>query len=327
MNTEQLERLVNALVDRITNGQAQLPLPSPLELPSRVSWTQLPRLDLSQTADIDNWFMSFEARMTAARVPEEHWGAKFLECPSVDESLKVRARGLEPLSFSALRRTILKEHGPIDPVNYFKRELYRVKGTNAEDIRESLMKLLTLHNRAARDDGSQLLQERDLCYPFIEALPQAAKSHLERQFALIFAQAHPFEHLYLQAPSKRHVEECHLTQAVEAVDNEAPDTISNPELAEAVALVLQHARRSQPSRPDSRKRGRFQASTPNGNRTPLSSRTVISPGSCAGCGGHCTERSKCPAASKQCSACGLTGHFARVCRKSHPFLRSPAKTQ
>lgn len=45
MNAEQVERLVNALVDRITSGQPQVPSPSPLEVPSRVSWNQLPKLD------------------------------------------------------------------------------------------------------------------------------------------------------------------------------------------------------------------------------------------------------------------------------------------
>lgn len=329
MNAEQVERLVNALVDRITSSSPQVPLPSPIELPSRVSWNQLPKLDLAQTAEIDSWFLSFEARMTAARVPEEHWGAKFLECPSVDESLKVRARNVEPFTFFSLRRTILKEHGPIDPVNFFKRELYRVRGTNAEDIREALMKLLTLHNRAARDEGSQQLQERDLCYPFVEALSPTIRAQLERQFALIFAQDHPFEHLYRLAPSKRQVlEECHLVEEMDTRADVEDAGGQEADLAEAVALVLQHVRRTQGPKSDTRKRGRFQSTIPNSNQVPVNNtRRVLTSGNCEGCGGSCADRSRCPSSGMRCSACGVLGHFARVCRKTRPFGRSPARTQ
>src|SRR5699024_10545369 len=283
MNAEQVERLVNALVDRITSGQPQVASPSPSEAPGRVSWNQLPKLDLSLSAEIDSWFMSFEARMTAARVPEEHWGAKFLECPSVEESLKVRAREVEPYSFFSLRRVILQEHGPIDPVNYFKRELYRVRGTNAEDVREALMKLLMLHNRAARDEGSQQLRERDLCYPFLEAFPVSVKATLERQLALIFAQEQPFEHLYRLAPSKRQsMEECHISQECDIRNNGNEDPEPREDnLAEAVALVLQHFKQGQPLRQDSRKKRRTNVPLFNGNSTPL--KTVS--GNCIGCGG------------------------------------------
>lgn len=169
----------------------------------RVSWSQLPKLEVSVAAELDSWFMSFEARMKAARVNAESWPARFLECPMVDESLKVLVRTLDPLTYDGLRSMILKEHGPVDPVNFFKREMFRVRGNNREDVREALMHILVMHNRAAEAVLSQELSRNDLCYPFMEAFPVEVRRSLEQQLALVFAQDDPFEHLFRLSPSKQ----------------------------------------------------------------------------------------------------------------------------
>lgn len=329
MNADQMERVVEAMVGRL-NPDAQPPPPNAFEAPGRVSWNQLPRLDLSLSAEIDIWFLSFEARMTAARLPEDHWAAKFLECPSVDESLKIRARDLDPFTFAKLRRTILNEHGPIDPVNFYTRELYRTQGSNAEDVRETLMKLFTLLNRAARDRGAQQLRERDLCYPFLEAFPPNVRAPLERQLALVFAQMHPFEHLYRLAPSKRDVqEECHLATHPFVPEEETMSPTIRGQIVEAVTLALQQVGNG---RPEDRKRRRpFRpGSTTNANSTAITPfRRPASGGipsrQCLGCGGACIDRTACPAVGKSCLKCGIVGHFARVCRKGGPFQQGPAR--
>lgn len=325
MNTTQFQELLELVADRLP-GLAYIPAPPSQEIVAgRVSWNQLPRLDLAQSAEIDTWFLSYEARMTAARVPEEAWASRFLECPSVDESLKVRARDLVPLTYRQLRGTLLAEHGPIDPVNFYKRELYRVQGGNREDVRESLMKLLTLHNRAARDDEQPYLRERDLCYPFVEAFPSNIRVELEQKLALVFAQINPFEQLFRLAPSKNQIarEELNCVSEVrrQVEENRSPSSSGSGDLQEAIVLALQTFKRSQEnqSRSPAKKRRTF----PNGNLTPLELR-----GSCRGCGGDCRSRESCPARSRTCNSCGKIGHYANVCfRKKTPFQERPASIQ
>lgn len=164
----QLEQLINLLAERIQAPPPSVPVEA-LSKESRVSWAGFPKLDLSQADRIDSWFLSFEARMQAARVNEDNWMARFLECPEVDESIKARVRSDEAFSYRDLRRTLLQEHGPIDPVNYYRRALTKVKGSSREDIREQLIELYIKHNRSCLDEGREVLQMKDLCYPFIEA--------------------------------------------------------------------------------------------------------------------------------------------------------------
>lgn len=215
--------------------------------------------------------------------------------------------------FFRIRLQILREHGPIDPVNYFKRELYRVRGTTAEDVRETLLKLLTLHNRAAKDYGVEALQEKDLCYPFLEAFPLNIRATLERQLALIFAQDQPFQHLYRLAPSKRNlpVEDCEIIKDVDRTTNQN-------QLVEILAMALQQATHH---RQEAVKRRKV-TSAPNANHTPIA---VAHTSNCLGCGGTCRDRRNCPAANQKCHSCGLTGHWARVCRRANPFSKGPAK--
>lgn len=302
MNAEQMETFIGSLIDRLDNGvnhtQAASLVP---HLSERVSWSQFPRLDLTLSTEIDTWFLSFEARMKAARVPEEKWASKFIECPFVEERVKVRMRDLEPFAYFHIRQRILSEHGPIDPVNFFKREIYRTRGDNAEDVREALMKLLTLHNRAALDDGVEPLKEQDLCYPFLEAFPAHTRAALERQLALVFAQDNPFEHLYRLAPIKQRgeVEACQIA------------TDESGGLQRSVTDILALALQKTQGQWDRSKRCRVDSLRSTGD----SHKAIRSP--CRNCGRECSNLPRCPAANKKCFSCGEQGHLERTCQRGH----------
>lgn len=327
MDTQQFEHLINLLAERLPPSA-----PSPAEPTTpthpltelvreqRVSWAQLPRLDLACASELDTWFISFEARMKAARVAEENWPARLLECPMVEESTKVHVRELEPFTYAALRQLILKEHGPVDPINFFKREMYRVRGDKREDVREMLMHILIKHNRAARAAGIQEMQDRDLCYPFIDAFPVDVRKALEQKLALVFAQEEPFEHVFRLAPSKQDADQVLVADTRDALDSNT----RRQEIEDAVALAIQAATQnfSQPpwkrrlnslTRPGTAK---FVRGTPTGTFGYR----------CAGCGSDaCQDRQHCPARTAVCFGCNKVGHFRKVCRGAQkpPFQNGP----
>lgn len=333
MDAGQLAHIMNALLDRIQAAPVA-PMPGAamdMVREQRVNWGQLPKLDLSNGAELDSWFLSFEARMTAARILEENWPLRFLECPMVEEDIKVRVRLLLPGTYQEVRRTLLKEHGPIDPVNYFRLELYRVRGSHREEVREALMKILTKLNRAADDDRREKLLPQDLCYPFMNAFPSSVKAALERQFALAFAQVDPFEHLFRLAPSKQSVSaDLHVL----GVEEEASSSRSVVESCtyedeadpgcDGCCCYLQQ-RQPQSPNPGQRRpaKRRFATGTSSLNtKTPR-----VEQGPCQRCGFTSHPDRGCPAIGKTCSVCGFQGHFARACRKRQQTQVASSKSQ
>lgn len=336
MDIPQFEQLINLLAERLPSVAPGSVLVDGSSLRTdcfreqRVSWAQLPKLDLSCASELDTWFISFEARMTASRVAEENWAARFLECPVVEESTKVHIRGLDPLNYERLRATILHEHGPVDPVNYFKREMFRVRGEKREDVRENLMQILTKHNRAAQSSGAQEMQARDLCYAFIDAFPVEIRKELEQKLALVFAQKEPFEHIFRLAPSKQERETSLYSIKERRTDREPRGPHDNlsaevqqeieNEIRDAVALAIQDTRQNF-QRPQWKRR-RMGASPPQFARVVRLPPAAGAHG-CPGCGSAaCPDRQHCPARSVVCFGCNKMGHFQRVC-KTFPFQAGP----
>ena len=183
---------------------APAPPPPPVQVSHReykVSWNDLPKLDTSRAGQIDAWFMAFEQRLTAGLIPRERWAEKFSECPLVARTVKM-ALGVDNLvNYDLIRSSILTNHGPTRATSYFLKIMHEVRGHYREDVREKLLQLQALYNRAATDEGKTDLVTKDLCYAFIAAFPKETADHLERQLALVFTQDDPFEHLFKQAPS------------------------------------------------------------------------------------------------------------------------------
>ena len=312
MSLDQLEQLTRSLRELVEAATPHPPAVEVVRSESRVSWAHFPKLDLSDSEELDSWFLSFETRMRAGRILEEAWLEKFLECPEVDESIKARIRSFEVASYADLRRLLLKEHGPIDPRNYYRRAMYRLKGSTREEVREGLVKLFIKHNRACRDEGREEMAMQDLCYPFVEAFPLPTRKHLEKQLALVFPLQDPFEHLCRQAPTKMDVDLKTIQEAERAGEDEEALSgkrarsvaFEEGDLRDAVALVLQDFGLT---RPQAAKRFKAKAS---GNQQRFQGRP---PKACTGCGGSCKDRSACPARQIVCFACQKVGHLAKVC--------------
>ncbi len=107
----------------------------------------MPKLVLAPSAKLDMWFVAFEARMPTSMIPKECWPSKFVECPEVPEAIKSRLSTYS--TYAEIRSAILKSYGPADPVNYFRLKLYSEKGGSGEEVRDQLLEIMNLHNRAA----------------------------------------------------------------------------------------------------------------------------------------------------------------------------------
>ena len=209
MNPTQFQQLMAALLGAVQSVSTAIPPLRPrsphfrlVTLTKSINWSQMPKLDLARPGELDFWFISLEGRLRAAQVPESHWAEKVMECPGVDESVKMRLRQLPSMEYALIRQSILKDHGPIDPMDFFLRAIHRVKGTYREDVREQLTRLLTVFNRAAADEQRPGMSQRDLCYPFLESFPASVSQRLEQQLALVFVQDDPFAHLFRLSPAR-----------------------------------------------------------------------------------------------------------------------------
>ena len=60
----------------------------------------------------------------------------------------MRVRQLTIFRYDQIRLAVLKENGPTDPLGYFRLAI-RVRDTYREDVRDKILRLLTVYNRAA----------------------------------------------------------------------------------------------------------------------------------------------------------------------------------
>lgn len=269
-----------------------------------VKWDHMTPLSLARPGDIDKWFVSFEARLRAAQIQEAAWPDLFMQCPVVDEAVKAQIP-LEDLTYVNIRQFILRNHGPTDPVNYYRSELAHVSGGDRVAVRDKLTALLTLHNRAAADVGREPWTTKDLCYSFCHAFPPATRDVLIKQFAIACRLPDTFELLFKQAP--------------EAPASEPHGLNLAPTLEDRIITLLD---RSLPSATNAPPRtAPFQRTTPGQKRPFPDSRWASGRRplqhprrGCPGCGRECTERTSCPAWGKTCGKCGKTNHFQAVCR-------------
>lgn len=288
-----------------------------------VSWTQLPKLDTSQSDEIDNWFIAFEHRMEAAHVKEDNWASRFLECPMVEEAIKTKVRTC--LSYKALRAELLAEYGPVDPVNYYRSEISEVRGRTREEVWAKLQKLQTNYNRAADDEHRERIRDNDLCYPFVKAFPSEIRSQLLQHLPLVISDKMAVKQLIRLAPSKSQQkvdlnvlqEKPRTTEKPRAEKRSRERSFGTEELKSIMGMMMQQwqpAKRWKPERPS------------NPNFVPQNSyQTVVrtnrgvapfQPFQCRKCGRSRCNLVDCPARNSRCNKCQKMGHFQKVCLSS-----------
>ena len=276
-----------------------------------VNWRDMALLDVAKPGEVDKWFVNFEVKLKAARVPEEVWVEKFEECPCVPQAVKVVVGGEEDASYANIRKRVLKEFGPKLPVGYFRQRITHVKGTTREVVRKELEELLQLYNRACRDAGIAEYTKADLLYPFIGAFPEKVSADLMRDLGLVASLPDPFEQLFFRAPTEL-TSPGALLAAVE--DTPAPITqppVAAPDTATIAAIVAQTVDKMD------RRRNNYQA-PPQRRNDPMVRRQAPPKRQmriCEGCGGTCLRPQECPARGKTCYHCGGMNYMAHVCRK------------
>src|SRR5690625_4903332 len=127
----------------------QVHAPQP-HLARALQWGDLPPFP-GRCDRLDAWFQSLEAKLKAARVPEDRWAEKFMECPHVGDELKRRVTAGELPSYDKIRRQCLELYGPPLPIGYFRHRMFSIRGSTREEVLPPLEDALALHNRAARD--------------------------------------------------------------------------------------------------------------------------------------------------------------------------------
>ena len=165
-----------------------------------IGWADLPTLDPNDPAGIDRWFLAFETKLKAARLDQSRWAERFEECPRVPQHLKSRLPADALTDYVMTRRWVLREHGPLDPVGYFRAKIYGVKGDARDQVRKELEEYLVLYNRAAADCEGSPWSKRDLLYPFIHAFGEEVSQALARDLGFALGHDDPFEQLYIRAP-------------------------------------------------------------------------------------------------------------------------------
>jgi len=296
---------------------------------SRVNWANLSELSTAEPENLDKWFLEFETRLRSMGIPEATWVEKFVECPSVPEHLKARVREEEETatpftsdpSYAELRRKLLKEFGPTEPVAFYARRLHHLQCATASEAKEKLTTLLELHNRAAKDSERGTLQSKDLCYCFMDSLPTPLRQHLEANYPLASVSDQPLEKLFKMAKAK------------EAADGFPGSTFyasstNLPRSPPAIPAEVVPGPRKRPRSNDSRIASALTLLAqrlggadfgPRGQRGPARQ------GSCQSCGrSFCESRETCPARGRECYRCHQVGHFGSVCRSGPQTRMAPA---
>jgi len=200
---ENSNRLANRLLEL---GTGETPRAHAHDSSSvKLSYAHLPELSTSDPEGIDNWFLAFEALLSSRRIPDDERAERFVECPRVPETLKTRARRTSEQGsavYDSLRRDILHEYGPTDPVAHYRRRLHHVKADSVTEAKETILHLLTLHNRAAHDDLYSELTPYDLCFCLIDAMPAAISRPLQSNYPLVVNTPGRFETLFRMAKAK-----------------------------------------------------------------------------------------------------------------------------
>jgi len=285
-----LDRLLRNFPDRPARRGT-----SPVE--RAVNWSVLPPFPDSD--ELDAWLLAAEAAMAAHNVAERDWACRLLTCPAMPEDVRVSIADGGVSSYPELRRRILQQFGPSDPVGESWCKVFDFKGPDCKSIRLGLGKLLKLHNRACRDAGRPEKTQLDLVQPFIRAFPQRTQVLLRPTVGAAMRDPDPLRYLYDVAIALPKGGDALVVAPV--AEPAAPEPTLQETLAELVAAL----------RPAPAKRRRTD---------PASGQPR---GPCVGCGRDCVSRRACPAMNAACNKCGVRGHYAAVCRQTSP---APAPT-
>ena len=309
LDAAMLERIIQAAVttavqaDRTVRRSVDPPAPIAV-LEKALQWNDFPKWP-GKCDRIDAWFQSMEAKLKAARIPEEKWASKLMECPKVGDELKRRLAGLPDPSYKGIRMHCLQIYGPVDPVGYFRSQIFSVKGTTREDVMDKLEDARALHNRAARLEGKHEWEDGDLLYPFINAFPEEVATKLKQELASAIRNGSPLQELVSRAPSvgDSAVEENKVLPLVGQVEGRN----QKRQVAETglVAEIRELKKALKSSMAGNRPRPPFV--------TPKRPPTVGQ--RCGKCGGgSCTGGTECPARNRECFICKRIGHFRSTCR-------------
>ena len=309
MDSATLERIIAAAVTTAVRAERQVTIIPPPQAPSiavvekAMSWVDFPKWP-GKCDRVDAWFQSLEAKFKAARIKEDKWASKLMECPKIGDELKRRLAGLEDPSYEGVRKHCLETYGPVDPVGFFRSQIYSVKGSTREEVLEKLEDARALHNRAARMVGRHEWEDSDLLYPFVNAFPEAVATKLRQEMASASRNGSPLQELVSKAPS--------VGDAVAEEDKELP--LVGQVQGEVQTSKKRKAPQDDPLVAEIRElRKALKTSTAtNGSRPaapfPTSRRQ------CSNCGGMCAGSTACPAQGRTCHNCGRMGHLRRVCR-------------
>ena len=184
---------------------------------------------------------------------------------------------------------------------YHRQEICNIQGSTSEPVREQLDELLTLHDRAARDEGLLTLRPSDLVYAFIKAFPPTVARALSKNVGLVADMKDPLEALTRMAPASEAANEMEPVAAV--TESEVPRqkkrvraTDEEDDVLMKIAALLDE-RGSREGRPAYGARGENNAVE------------------CGQCGRpRCDCTTACAARGQKRYRCGGLNHFGRQCR-------------